>query len=162
MSDYILTKIDLAAMKQADFLSIRLDGETGLVRAIKERKKTDKEPFAHDIEHVIEAPVRDYKRVYGVTNSARKYRELIWLYPGQHCHVSSIIKLLRVGDKIEFEFYPDYHTNGYSKDARLHGDMLRLQVERGKERFTFNLQASIAPENSARMCQGTNPEYVLA
>jgi hypothetical protein len=62
---------------------------------------------------------------------------------------------LRADDEITFRFYPDAHTNGYVAMGGLHADALYLDVRReGKVIARWELDISITPANSARMCRG--------
>jgi hypothetical protein len=154
---HILTKIDIAALKHADYLTVRFDGSDNsksAVSAIKRAHKTEQDPFATDQYHTISAPIMvhgyDYKPASHVT-----CWEMLSLYYAQGGHVESVIGTLRAGDGVRFEFYPDYHSNGYMAKAGLHGDALRLHVTRGDKRFaTWELAAQGCPDNSARMCKG--------
>lgn len=77
-----------------------------------------------------------------------------------HC-LSTVIKLLKVGDDLKLKWCKDYHTNGYAKNAidsngeweGLHGDCLHLIIIRKKNVYTFEIAATICPDNIARMIQ---------
>lgn len=155
---YTLTKIDIAALREANRIVISYNEssdqyrKTG-VRLIRDAKKTEKTPFAEDVEHTFEAcPVsvaRHGLDVTGVTAFAH-----IYFYPSQHTPESTIAAMLRAGDQIEFRFMPDEHTNGYVAAAGLHADVLLLCVVRGKQRLTFEIESCVSPNNQARMIRG--------
>jgi hypothetical protein len=104
---------------------------------------------------LIETPVscRGNQRVQeALANGAHCFASVSF-YHSQNTHESCIIKSLREGDEVTFEFYPDCHSNGYVAKAGLHADALFLRVTRGKNQFRYELDQSICPDNSARMCR---------
>jgi len=160
---YILTKLDIAALRKADFLTVRFDGSDASkceAFLIKRAVKSERDPFATDQYHAIAAPVRVYGFDYKPEDVTRvQCWEMLWLYWSQGGHAESVLGTLRAGDAIKFEFYPDYHSNGYLAKAGLHGDALRLHVFRGDETLrklvaTWELRSQCSPDNSARMCKG--------
>src|ERR1700693_5470600 len=109
---HILSKMDISALRKATHLSVHyLAADDTKVRAIKENRPSEKEPFAQDIEYVMPIPVT-IQYSYGRDSSRAICHELLWLYPEQHCHASSVLATLKAGDGIAFVFYPDAHTNG--------------------------------------------------
>jgi hypothetical protein len=156
-----LSKLDIAALRKADDLCVHLSQRCpkGLVRAIKRKPMLtqERDPFATDIEHIIDAPVTldGFCNQKLIENGTVKCFGSVGLYHSQHTPASSAIKTLRAGDEIEFAFEPDGHTNGYVAAAGLHGDVLKLIVRRkGKRVATWKLESSMCPRNSARMCDG--------
>lgn len=153
---YELTKMDIAALRQADYIVAWLNSH-GVVgakfEAVKRAEKTEKSPFATDVRHEIAAPIRT---VYDYRDQDAQWAccESVDLYPGQACQASSALATLRAGDAIALEFYPDGKSNDYVRAAGLHGDMFSLHVYRkGMKHATFVLRSSICPDNSARMCR---------
>lgn len=141
---YKLTAGDLAAIEKGESLTVQLTKKhpDGFVR-VKDRKHR---------EHLIPATVRSTQNAPGGCYAH------VWLYANQGCVATSVFSLLKPGDKICFEFYPDAASNGYSSRARIHVDFLRLRVERkidGQPRtLTFILDESVCPNNDVRMCRG--------
>jgi hypothetical protein len=154
---YQLTKMDIAAIRKADLLSVSLNGTETRVTAIKEHRPTESDPFARDAEYRIEVSVESYS-----PSQSQKCFALLHLYRDMDCHPSAILSLLRVGDSIRFQFYPDAHTTENLKNAGIHGDVLRLIIERGKARLCFEIASSHCPDNSARMCREQSYQYSLA
>jgi len=154
----ILTKTDIAAFRKADQICIHL-GErnpTGRVVLIK-RKPYNAAPFETDQEYKLENCEVRLETTRGreaLASGAARCFELVYLYHNQHTHASTVIKSLRAGDEIAFCFAPDHFTNGYVADAGLHADALLLRVNRANKYLTFELETSIGPDNSARMCFG--------
>lgn len=165
-----LSKNDIKALKQADRVALFhlrttdfRKGE-GLVRCIKDISNPG--PFGpREKEH--EVPVVSF--ISSVAEPATvKAFELI--------HVSqynqewqTIVGLLRAGDEIELHWSADNFANGYVEAAdvvrdcgagghvgkQLHADALHLKVCRnGKQKYSFLLEVSICPNNTARMIQG--------
>lgn len=155
---YQLTALDIATLTKGDALVVRHGAQcpNGLVRVIKRRAPTAREPFQGDAEHIIPAPVIVRSNGVGVAPSATCVSH-VPLYPHQVIPAGSILGLLRVGDAVEFQFYPNAHSNGYLARARLHGDVLQLRVKRAGKKarmLEFELENSVCPENLARMCRG--------
>jgi hypothetical protein len=160
-----LTKFDVAAIRHADALSVHLSSRNpeGLVRAVKRHQRTEKDPYAQDVAHTIDAAVvlDTMRGQEELKNGQAQFFASVGLYHSQHCHASAVLRTLRAGDDISFRFYPDGHTNQYIAAAGLHGDLLKLQVRRnGKLIADWELTTSICPNNSARMCRGVpNSEH---
>ncbi len=167
---YTLTKIDIAALRQANRLIVHFNQDiperTG-VRLIKENRPTERDPFAQDIEHHLPAPVTVHNRQSWSNDlPERGVRAFghIYLYPPMrnsgdmlYCN-DTIISLLRAGDRIRFRFDADGGNCGFIVGANLHADALYLIVERGDadkpKRLAFVLDHSVCLDNSARMVRG--------
>lgn len=155
----MLTKTDIAAIRAANDLCIHLNRRhpNGLVRLIK-RKSYNAKPFETDQEYTIEGATVAMATLRGKESIEQGNVEcfaMVGLYHDQHSHASCILKTLRADDEIMFSFYPDAHTNGYVAMGGLHADTLYLRVRRdGKTIADWELQTSICPSNSARMCRG--------
>ena len=165
---YTLTKMDIAALRKADRLSIHFNGrdpDKNIVRAIKDNRPSEANPYAQDIEHRIAIPIRcraynghgDYvsaEDIKAVTCFAHVY-----FYHAQHTAASTIVQMLRAGDEAWFEFIGDGHTT-YAMDERgeFHGDELVLHVERGegkaRKHLEFVMDHGTCLDNSARMVRG--------
>jgi hypothetical protein len=152
-----LTTIDIAAIRKADDLCVHLNKQhpNGLVRLIARKRPTKHNPFATDIEHVLEVPVSTYG-VRGRDDIAAGIAScfaMVGLYPCQKHHAASVMATLRVGDDVEFVFCPDHHSNGYIAAANMHGDTLQLRVKRkGHLVAQWDLTTSVCARNTARMC----------
>ena len=155
----LLTKTDVAAFRAADTLCVHLhkDKPAGLVRLIKRIPKSDENPFGpFDREHVLSADVAmtEYGWKEHVEAGRVKCFAHVSFYHEQHTSASNIIRQLRVGDEVTFEFRPDSHSNGYLARFGLHADVLVMKVRRSGITYTWELDSSVTPENSARMCAG--------
>jgi hypothetical protein len=62
----------------------------------------------------------------------------------------TIAGLLKVGDQLALRWVADNNT-GYTTDAGLHCDQLRLYVHRSAGPLVFPIATSVCPDNSARM-----------
>lgn len=153
----MLTKADVNALRKADSLCVHLSRDYTCARAIKRNPKTEANPFAQDLEHLVTCSI-ELDGIRGreeIASGRAKCAELIWLYPSQLHTATLILHTLREGDEITFKFAPDYHTNGYISAAGLHADTLCLDVRRkGKTIARWELQSCVCPDNSARMCRG--------
>jgi hypothetical protein len=164
---YQLTAIDIAAMRKCDRFVVAFNDHDAsrrqtCVTLTKEARKSASDPFAHDIDHsLVDCPVRiENSGAFAGDNAAAGVTAfaLLYTYHNQRDHESSVLRQLKVGDRIAFRFYADCHTNGYVAAAGLHGDALFIDVERGEDKarklFTFELQNQVCPNNSARMVRG--------
>ena len=159
---YELTKMDIAALKHADYIVAWLNSN-GVVGsrfdAVKRAEKTDKNPFATDLRHEIAAPIRT---VYDYRDADASWScvESVQFYRSQACQASSIINTLRVGDAIALQFYPDAHTTEALREVGFHGDAFNMLVYRkGQHVATFELRAVICADNTARMCKKISKQY---
>lgn len=158
MDMYAVTKTDLNAIKQGDRIAVHINSlhPAGLVRVIKENRPTDKQPFAQDVEHIVPASAVQTNHAHE-QGQAIKCFELLYLW-GSDSIAKSVFGMLKPGDRIRFEFRPDYYANGYAKKAGIHVDALHLRVMRGEgqkqKAFTFLLDVSACEDNSARMVEG--------
>lgn len=158
-----LTKNDITAFRKADQIVVHLS-DLGARVALVKRKPYNAEPFETDQEYKLENCEVRLETTRGreaLANGSARCFELVYLYHDQHTHASSVVKSLRAGDEIAFCFAPDHHTNGYVADAGLHADALLLRINRANKYLTFELENSIGPNNSARMCFGVpkDPSY---
>jgi hypothetical protein len=154
----MLTKDDIHAIRRANDICVHLNARhpQGLVRLIK-RKPYNAKPFETDQEHILTATATmetlEGKRAFEAGTA--ECFAMAGIYHDQACGVSSILKTLRVGDELQFSFYPDGHTNQYVAASGLHADILYLHVRRdGKRVARWEFETSICPNNSARMCKG--------
>lgn len=152
----MLTKDDITAFRKADDLCVHLDKSGPCVRLIK-RKAYDAKPFETDIEYLVTSAgveMYGYRNKDALANGARCFA-MVRFYHDQFTPESATVKTLKAGDEIIFEFHPDRHTNGYVAAAGLHADCMMLRVRRdGKTVANWELETTICPDNTARMCRG--------
>jgi len=158
---YELTKIDIAALRQADYLMIGTHGASNysrqtkpdpVFRAGKRFPKSEKNPYEHDVQHSVPAPIR-CKYNYKTPDSEYHCAEYLSLFPDQKCDTSSILATLRAGDAIAIEFYPDHGTHDDLREGGFHCDAVQLLVYRkGSLHATFML-ASRVNRSRYRMCR---------
>jgi len=143
--DLGLTKLDLKALHKADTIAFNFWEGNHHITAIKENKKDPYEPY---IRYKISVKGRFATRGEGVkschTSSHHYFSE-------RGSYIQTIISLIKVGDKIELEWYPDGNTNGYLEKNNLHGDLLHLHVLRGKKHLVFDISHAACENNTARM-----------
>jgi hypothetical protein len=155
----MLTKEDIHAIRHASDLCIHLNSNhpAGLVRLIK-RKPYNAKPFETDQEYVLEGvkvSIDGHRAKAALESGAAQCFDSVGIYHDQNTPASNILKTLRVGDELEFQFNPDYHCNGYVAAAGLHADSLILIVRRdGTRKHTWELAMQVCTDNSARMCRG--------
>jgi len=153
-----LTRDDLKALRQCDRAVFGTDrGESqGYIRCVKELKKRG--PFDDDErEHRIECEA--YGTVYGggglcdsqpLRDSGRRAFELVYNYEHAATPFGTFAALARPGDSITLH-WTGAGGNQYEERAGLCRDSLSIEITRGKHRFTFLLDVSVCPDNSARM-----------
>lgn len=154
-----LTKLDIAALRHADDLTVHLSAKTpdGLVRLIQRKRPDERNPFAQDVEHLlsVEVSMATHRGQEALKAGNAQCFAMVGLYRSQNTPAWCALRTLRADDEIEFQFHPDYHTNGYVAMAGLHADSLVLTVRRdGKTIAHWEIATSICPVNSARMCRG--------
>ena len=165
MTGYILTRIDIAALLKADRMVVHYNGGNvteSRIYAVKQKRPSETDPFATDVTYNLSIPI-DITG-YGYNGLHSTYLEpeqklkikafaMTNFYHGQCTEESTIIRMLRAGDDVRLEFCASCN-NGHLDQNGLHHDKLFLHVNRGRNRFTFLLDDSIGPDNSARMIKG--------
>lgn len=127
---YELTKMDVAAIRACDSLTVRYSSTDGAtVWVEKEIPKTPANPFAQNATHALDAPVSVYVYRGEDTSQWRAYGHTR-IYRGQRCEARSALATLRVGDRISFEFAAGAHSTDAILAAGFYGDVLRLIVRR--------------------------------
>lgn len=162
-----LSKDDIDAIRKADDLVVHLGTGNdnfckGMVRLIK-RKPFRPKPFETDTEYVLENVKVGMETAEGnraLGEGKAKCFAMIGIYPNQRTPAWSILSTLKVGDEVTFSFWPDAHSNKYVDDADLHADALYMHVTRKGKRQSWELDISICPNNSARMCQGVQRKVI--
>lgn len=164
----ILTKMDIAALRKADRLCVHFNGrdpDKNLVRAIKENRPSEANPYAQDVKYRITILIkcRAYDGLCGYV-SAEDIKAVtcfayIGLYHSQHTPASTIVQMLRAGDEVWFQFTGDAHTtDAMDEHGEFHGDELILHVKRGegkaRKHLEFVMDYGIYRDNSARMIRG--------
>jgi hypothetical protein len=162
-----LTKVDVKALHAADTLVVHLskNSPNGRVTVIKERHENGDVWKAADgcvtrLEREIPAAVRIHNHFGGspyavVAEGTVSCFGHVNVYRSQHTQAAAILKSLRAGDELTFEFCPDWHNNGWIANAGLHADVLELSVRRnGQLVVRWELEQNISPNNTARMCRG--------
>jgi hypothetical protein len=149
-----LSKIDVAAFRKADRVTIGYDCGTTIVHCVKTQVISEANPFASECYHAIAAEVRVLKSDQRDDISAAYCRATFGLYENTITTQSSILANLRAGDVPVFTFYPDYHSTLDMMEAGFHGDALILEIRRGGKTVAhFELQA-IVTRGRSRMCKG--------
>lgn len=160
-----LTKNDIKAFRTADDLVVHLGGRVGNdgeVRLIKRKSRFNPKPFETDQEYRLEnckVRLETAQGMKALHEGRATCFAMVGLYHSQRIPASNIIKTLKEADEITFSFWPDAHSNDYVRKAGLHADVLYLHVRRpdGKS-YSWELDVSVCPDNSARMCKGVLAE----
>ena len=159
---YELTKLDIAALRACDYLVVEFDArdKCNHVYATKTATPSERDPFAQDARHFMQAPVS--VRVYRSEDTSHaNARAHMRVYRGFPCDVRSVLGTLRAGDSIAFEFCAGAHSTDAILDAGFHGDILRVRVRRkgstdyqNDDQFTIDSRVG---ETGHRMVRGLIP-----
>lgn len=157
----ILTKELLKELKECRSLVVRRDreGNTEMQLFFEDEvrgKKIDTDKSYLVDSYLVTNEVRDYdKEEYPTILEADPKNSIccahVSFYHSQKSKASTLLKLLKVGDNINFGFYANY-GNQYTAKAGLHHDIMEVRILRDDRYFgEFTLSESICPQNSARM-----------
>ena len=165
-SNYTLTKQDLAAIRQADTICVSRNIRPGCPTSVEFVRKfpvTERNPYAHEETHTIDAPVRIAHESAQPDRDSLVCFSSISVYKNLTTEVGSILANLRVGDEIALTFHPDYHTNGHLARAGIHADCLVLTIYRPSKTLQFILDSQIVPDGGMfRMVRGARfPGWLL-
>jgi len=156
-----LDKLARAALRQADRISFHHTDGTSLIRATKEHKPTERDPFAPretDITVPCKARITDYDcggclgtDVY--RDDLKGYTGFAWFSQAQYadCTWQTIASILKVGDELTLYWQRCGLSHQTMRDAGLHGDALYLRVRRGDKRLVFLIDTYCGQDNTARM-----------
>lgn len=147
-----ITKVELAALRKADTVCFdrywRDGDEFSKIRAIKDAKRTEADPYAEEItvSIFVESTVRDYD-----ASSSDRHTCFHMIHSPQYSEEwMTIVGLLKAGDDLVLRWTAG-NSNGYLDEAGLHRDELALVVMRGKRRMVFRIATSVCKDNTARM-----------
>lgn len=156
---HALTREDLKALRRAERVSFFRTPTRSYIKA--SREKTDASDF--DLNHEIPAYstidlcVPDHKTWDDSKTPLVEVaycHHLLYVYQEED-HWATIAWLLKGGDRLEMYWYRDAATNGYMKDANLHGDTLNLIVHRSekgrRKKLIFLIERQTCQDNTARM-----------
>lgn len=152
-----LTREDIKRLRSANVISFRRSPSWSGITAAKE--KTLAAGTKREWEHEVPAH-STIKACYGTYPEPEDRPPLAevavchhWVPYADNVHepLRTIFSLLKAGDRLELEWTRDAHTNGYMKDAGLHGDRLQLVVHRKDKRLLFLIHAQCCKDNTARL-----------
>lgn len=146
-----ITKQDMQSIKMASSCVISLDERGGYCEMICETPAA--QPLTLERRHRINCEIV----VHGnhKLRTGWRFCNVALLYHSAVTEQRTVLNAIRTGDRVRFEFYPDGHSNDYTKHAHLHADILRMHISRkGNFVGTYVFDSAITPNNSARMCQG--------
>ena len=166
----MITKQDLAALRKAEtvvFRSFKGEGtlEVGIrgwgdpvVYSAADQRLFPETGMAYDERRrviSVNATISGFHEGSGIWRGDDESSAFEMIHGGPYNAVwTTIVGLLRAGDRVTLAFGADAHNNGYVYSANLHADELRLLVERdGKPTMTFLIKVSVCADNTARMVQ---------
>lgn len=157
-----LTKIDIAALKQADSIEINYPASPSQPAfvASKRQEKTEASPFAADYVYHTIASATSFFAPEGYSDDVSNARghEVLSIYRDAPNHVASILAILKVGDFVTFQFAADYGSTTALKEVGFHADMLYMRVRRGDKVIArFTLETRIT-NGRWRMVSGIVPK----
>jgi hypothetical protein len=167
---YALTAIDLEAIRHCDRLAVVLNVARGLskVEAIKTgsqeraaagvshngRHALVSIPGEDDVEFSIPVPITVEGYYRELPASAECYA-LVYNYPSQKTHASSVLGTLKAGDAVRLHFYPDALSTPALRASRFHGDALYVHIYRkGRLHARFQIAHVVSNVENVRMCRG--------
>lgn len=162
LADVGLTVNDIKALKQADRISFHHVGGKAWICCTKEMRNVG--PF--------DDRTRDYRIECVSTfnkNKPENPRCFAMVYSSQWNEEWETIRVfLHKGDVLSLHWDRDGNRSGYVARSKitekaeygdggygmeLHVDTLYLKIKRGEKKFSFLLEMSVCPDNSARMIQ---------
>ena len=155
-----LDKIDIAALRKADRILFRHSGGKSTIEAIKDGVKTERDPFARDVDHIIPCDFRieDYTEgLFRISHDARRAgRFEAFESVHRYAHTTGVFDtfaaFLRPGDEIRLEWMRDAGRTLALAETPLHADELRAHVSRGETgRYMFHIDYRITDDSGARM-----------
>lgn len=164
----IMSRSLRAAILRADSFCLDVDDKTATIRLAKRIESAD--PFENGRERTVLFPgfaARIARGHLDETITSETSRDVwysdrhsndywpasgCWVvpYPQHHPELMSAFASAPIGAELSFTIGLDALSNGYCARARLHGDVLRMSVKKGKTLRTFTLDASVCAHNSAR------------
>jgi hypothetical protein len=161
----VLDKMALAALRMADTISFHHTDGNSLIRATKEAKVTERNPFAAR-ETFIAVPcnarISDYEREAGEGTETygerlKNYTAFAWQSHAQSMDDpwQTIASSLQVGDELTLHWLRGGFSTVAMKSVNLHCDALYLRVRRGNKRLTFLVEFYCGEDNTARMVRLT-------
>ena len=157
-----LDKLALAALRKADRISFHHTDGKSVIRATKENKPSERDPFALR-ETVItvscEARITDYDRGAGLGTEVyrgddlKRYTAFGWLSHAQSadCTWQTTASILKTGDELTLYWQRGGLSTQGMREAGLHGDALYLRIRRGDKRLVFLIDTYCGHDNTVRM-----------
>lgn len=136
-----LTACALKALRTADTVAFRTEGDTHQIVCTKRAAHTNNSPWEHEAQY-YEIPTQ------GVNAESAFFCLLYAKYAPQWLTIAS---LLKVGDVLSLRWEPDYGTTERLQQHSLHTDQLTLVVCREKKRLEFVVGYSTGLDDSGRM-----------
>lgn len=153
--DYILTKMDLRAMREANRVALyyNKDKEEGRNGILCIKVVPNDDPYDDgEKEYWIRCPSDIDTRFNPRAEEYTRGYDMLWSYSTQW---KCLLWILRAGDAIRLVWGPDWGTTEYMKQVKLHADVMSMEirrVRRGKtEKVLLRLAQSCCPSNTARM-----------
>jgi hypothetical protein len=147
-----LDAVQLAALRKCDDVCFFHREGKSYIRAIKRYRPSERDPFAGDVEVVIDCATRwhDYAKDRGISFKVPSFDgfEMVGNYDDSCWRTTAI--MLRKGDVLTLDWSKDCQSPVVA-DGGLHVDYVRLMVQRGKDRLWFHIDHAVTPDNSARM-----------
>ena len=139
-----LTKEQVKALKKADALVFRYDGEKSFIKVIERKKnKEEKVTYIECLTRINEIPVRGFGEVV----SACHVESHVKWTP----HIQTMLSRIKEGDQLELIWVANYNNKDLN-DASLYRDDLYLAIlKKNGKREEFHIYTSVTKNDSTKM-----------
>jgi hypothetical protein len=159
-----LDALQIAAMRKADVMCFHHRERQSYIRAVKRNAKTERNPFAEDVEIVIPCETRfvSYEKDESYFHPMPDFTA----FEMEHCAQSSLdwqttAAFLKVGDVVTLKWCRGAMNTQGADDIGWCGDYLKLQIARGDKKFSFHVNQCFVPRHSsARMIRDVRARRV--
>jgi len=141
-----ITKLDISAMKKADYICFRYNARNKLsqIDCVKEIKD---EPFGYSKHYSIDVCIISNG---SIGNGITGYASIS--YSSDNLKWQTIVSQIRIGDTIKLHWYRNAGESNLLKEHGIVCDYLYLRVYRGKKIFEYFIDAcNSTADSSARM-----------
>ncbi len=147
-----ISAIDLKAIRNADRVSFHWHGNGYHIHAHKERENT-RDGYEQTIRILVNGSVSQWSDGQWGKTDNNIAAAFAWLpTPSQSLNWKTTIAAIKPGDVLTLRFHAGANSQNLT-DAGLYRDFLDLEAQRGDKTFSWRIDESVCPDNSARMCR---------
>lgn len=157
-----LDKIDIAALRKAEDVCFFHREDRSYIRAIKRAPQaTTANPFLTEQVREIDCGTdwHDFEGSDGISREPPYFDGFAMVNNSRYADIwPTLSTLLKPGDTLTLSWRRGAWNSEVVRQAGLHGDVLYLQIHRGKHTLTFFVDHSMGPDNTARMIRNVRPK----